>query len=159
MDLNVHYARGGIWNSTELAEKAIVAPKHQGIPQKNVEGNNTLLVSESKTSLWHKQLLWTPRARHVNRKGKRLACEKHIDWWPAATKPFLERYAKEDRSTIALTEERLEMAWAPLFLNGDVAQIVERSLSIRELRGSMPRISNFSEEPGNQKTKYGKLFC
>ena len=159
MDLYVQYAKGSIWNSTELDEKAISAPNHQGVPQKDVKGNIILLIRESKTSVSHKQLFWTPRARHVNWKGKRLACEKHMDWWPASTKPFLKRYAKEDRLTIALTEERLEMPWAPLFLNGDVAQIVERSLSIREVRGSMPRISNFSEEPGNQKTKYGKLFC
>ena len=72
-----------------------------------------------------------------------------MDSWPASTKPFLERYAKEDRSTIALTEERLEMALAPRFLNGDVAQMVERSLSMREVRGSTPRISNFLEEPKN----------
>ena len=54
-------------------------------------------------------------------------------------------------STIALTKERLDMALAPRFINGDVAQMVERSLSMREVRGSMPRIYNFSEEPGNQK--------
>ena len=62
-------------------------------------------------------------------------------------------------STISITEEKFDKAKAPRFLNGDVAQMVERSLSMREVRGSMPRISNFSEEPGNQKTKYGKLFC
>ena len=78
---------------------------------------------------------------------------KHMDWWPASTKPFLERYAKDDRSTIALTEERLEMSLAPRFLNGDVAQKVDRTLSLQEVRGPMPRISNFSEEPGNQKNQ------
>ena len=143
----VQYAKGSIWNSTELADKAISAPNRQGFPQKDVEGNLTLLIRESKTSFWHKQLLWSPPKRHVNRKSKRLACEKNMDWWPASTKPILERYAKDDRSTIALTEERLQMAWAPRFLNGDVAQMVERSLIMREVRGSMPRISNFSEEP------------
>ena len=51
------------------------------------------------------------------------------------------------------------MALAPRSFNGDVAQMVERSLSMREVRGSMPRISNFSEEPENEKRKYGKLFC
>ena len=147
MDLNIHYAKGGIWNSKELAEKGIGVPNHQGLPQKYVRGNITILMRESKTSVWNKELPWTPPARHVNRKGKRLACEKHMDWWPASTKPFLERYAKEDRSTIALPEESLEVALAPHFLNGDVAQMVERSLSMREVRGSMPRISNFSEEP------------
>ena len=96
MDLNVHYAKGGIWNSTELAEKAIGAPKHQGSPQKDVEGNITLLISESKTSLWHQKVLWTPLASQLNRKGKRLACEKHMDCWPASTKPNLKRYAIED---------------------------------------------------------------
>ena len=43
------------------------------------------------------------------------------------------------------------MALAPCFLNGDVAQMVERSLSMREVRQTMPRISNFSEQPGNRK--------
>ena len=43
------------------------------------------------------------------------------------------------------------MAWAPRFLNGDIAEMVESSLSMREVRGSMPRISNFSDVPGNQK--------
>ena len=45
------------------------------------------------------------------------------------------------------------MSLAPRFLNGDVAQMVERTLSLQEVRGSMPRISNFSEEPGNQKNQ------
>ena len=54
-------------------------------------------------------------------------------------------------STISITEEKFDKAKAPRFLNGDVAQMVERSLSMREVRGSMPRISNFSEEPGKQK--------
>ena len=57
------------------------------------------------------------------------------------------------RSTIALTEERLEMSLAPRFLNGDVAQKVDRTLSLQEVRRPMPRISNFSEEPGNQKNQ------
>ena len=61
-------------------------------------------------------------------------------------------------STFALTEERFDMALAPRFFNGDVAQMVERSLCMQEVRGSMPRISNFSEVPGNQKIKHGKLF-
>ena len=62
-------------------------------------------------------------------------------------------------STIALTEDRFDIALAPRFFNGEVAQMVERSLRIREVRGSVPRISTFSEEPGNRKGKYGKLFC
>ena len=66
---------------------------------------------------------------------------------------------KRLRSTFALTEERLQMSLAPCSLNGDAAQMVERSLRIREVRGSMPRISTSSEEPGNWKGKYGKLFC
>ena len=45
------------------------------------------------------------------------------------------------------------------FLNEDVAQKAERLFRIREERGRMPRISNFSEKTGNQKTNYGKLFC
>ena len=95
-DLYVQHANGSIWNSTELAEKAISAPNRQGLPQKDVEGNLTLLIRESKTSFWHKQLLWSPPARHVNRKSKRLACEKHMDWWCASTKPISERYAIKD---------------------------------------------------------------
>ena len=41
------------------------------------------------------------------------------------------------------------MALAPRFLNEDVAQMVERSLSMQEVGGSMPLNSNFSEEPKN----------
>ena len=92
----VQYAKGRIWNSTELAEKAISAPNPQRLPQKDVKGNITLLISESKTTIWHKQLLWTPPVGYVNQKGKRLACEKHMDWWPASTKPILRRYAIEN---------------------------------------------------------------
>ena len=44
-------------------------------------------------------------------------------------------------------------------LNEDVAQKVERSFRMREERGWMPRVSNFSEKTGNQKTNYGKLSC
>ena len=88
--------KGSIWNSTELAQKAIGVPNHHGIPQKDVGGNITTLMSESKTSVWHNQLHWTPPARHVNREGKRLACEKHMDWWPATTKPILQQYSIEN---------------------------------------------------------------
>ena len=45
------------------------------------------------------------------------------------------------------------------FLNGDVAEKVERSFRMREERGWMPRISNFSEKTDNNKTNDGKLFC
>ena len=58
-----------------------------------------------------------------------------------------------------MTEERLQMSLSTSILNGDVAQKVERSFRMREERGSMPRISNFSEKTGNEKTNYGKLFC
>ena len=64
------------------------------------------------------------------------------------------------RSTIALTEEWLQMSLSTSILNGDVAQKVERSFRMREERGSMPRISKFSEKTGSQENKhYGKLFC
>ena len=43
------------------------------------------------------------------------------------------------------------MSLAPRFITGDVAQMVERSLCMWAVRRSMPRISNFSEEPGKQK--------
>ena len=59
---------------------------------------------------------------------------------------------------MALTE-RLQISLAPPFLNGDVAQMVERSLCMRDLLRSMHHFSNFSEEPGNQKREYGQLFC
>ena len=58
---------------------------------------------------------------------------------------------------MALTE-RLQISLAPRFLNEDVAQMVERSLCMRDLLRSMPRFSDFSEEPGNEKRQYGKLF-
>ena len=61
-------------------------------------------------------------------------------------------------STISRAEEIIDKAVAPRFLNGKEAQMVGRSLSMRDLRWSMLRISNFSEEPGNQKREYGKLF-
>ena len=63
------------------------------------------------------------------------------------------------RSTIALTEEWLQMSLSTSFPNGDVAQKVERLFRMREERGWMPRITNFSEKTGNQKTNYGKRFC
>ena len=107
-------------------------------------------MSESKTSVWQKQLLWTPPARHVNREGKRLACAKHMDWWPASTKPISQPYAIQNCSTIALTKERLHMSLDARFLTRDVAQMVEPHFA-SEVQGSMPRISNFSEEPGKQK--------
>ena len=56
------------------------------------------------------------------------------------------------RSTVALTEEWLHMSLSTSFLNGDVAQKVERSFRMREERGSMPGISNFSEKTGIRKT-------
>ena len=98
-------------------------------------------MSETKTSLRHKQLPWTPPARHVNREGKRLACEKHMDWWTTSTKPILQPYAIENCSTIALTKERLQMSLAAPFRTRDVAQMEERSLSMPEVRGSMPPAS------------------
>ena len=36
MGLYVQYAKGSIWNRTEIAEKAIGVPNHQGLPQKDV---------------------------------------------------------------------------------------------------------------------------
>ena len=38
---------------------------------------------------------------------------------------------------------RNSMIKSHIFLDGDVAQTVERSLCMREARGSIPRISNF----------------
>ena len=117
------------------------------------------MTRQSKTSVWHKQLFRIPPATHVNREGKRLACEKQVDWWPASIKPILQPYAIQNCSTVALTKVRLHMSLAARFLTTDVAQMVEPTPCKREVQGSMPRISNFSEEPGKQKKKYGKLFC
>ena len=39
MDLYVQYAKGSIWNSTELAERAISAPNRQRLTQKDDRGN------------------------------------------------------------------------------------------------------------------------
>ena len=55
-------------------------------------------------------------------------------------------------SIFALTEEWLQMSLSTSFLNGDVAQKVERPFRMREERGSMPRISKFSEKTGIRKT-------
>ena len=71
---------------------------------------------------------------------------------------FTTRCNRKLCSTIALTKEKLHMSLAPRFITGDVAQMVERSLCMWAVRGSMPRISNFSEEPGNQK-KRNKGSC
>ena len=49
----VQYAKGSIWNITENAEKAINAPRPQGLPQKDVEGNIILVIREPKTSIWN----------------------------------------------------------------------------------------------------------
>ena len=80
-DMCVQYATVSVRNRTEHAEKAIAAPNRQSLPHMDVEENiNFWLIRESKTSLWDKQHHWTPPARHVNQKSKRLACEKHMDW-------------------------------------------------------------------------------
>ena len=90
LDLYVQYANGRIWNSTELAEEAFSAPNRECLTQKDVEGNITLPIREWKTSIWNKWLLWTPPVRHLNRKDKRLALEKHMDWywWPYRQSQF-----------------------------------------------------------------------
>ena len=54
-----------------------------------------------------------------------------------------------------INRDRFDMALAPRVFNGDVAQMIERTLTLQEVRGSIPRISNFSEEPGNQKENTG----
>ena len=43
------------------------------------------------------------------------------------------------------------MSLAPRFLNEDVPHMVERSLCMRDVRRTMPRFSNFSEESGKNK--------
>ena len=45
------------------------------------------------------------------------------------------------------------------FRKEDVVQKLERSFRMRDERGWMPRISNFSEKTDNNKTNDGKLFC
>ena len=160
MDLYVQYAKGSIWNSTELAERAISAPNRQGLYQKDVEGNT----NSTDNTIKDIRLTYTA---HVDPTSE--ACQsggQTIGMWE--THGLMTRTDKANItticnsglcSTISITEGRFDKAIAPRFLNGEVAQMVERSLSMREVRGSMPRISNFSEEPGNQKRKYGKLFC
>ena len=64
-----------------------------------------------------------------------------MDWWTASTQPILQPYPIENCSTIALTKERLQMSLAAPFLTRDVAQMEERSLRMREVRGSMPPAS------------------
>ena len=51
-----------------------------------------------------------------------------------------------------MTEKWLQMSLSTSFLNGDVAQNIERSFHMREERGWMPRIPNYSEKTGNQET-------
>ena len=48
------------------------------------------------------------------------------------------------------------MSLAPRFLTRDVAQMVEPPRCKREVQGSMPRISDFPEEPGKQKKEIRK---
>ena len=61
--------------------------------------------------------------------------------------------------TISITEGRFDKAIAPRFLNGDVAQMVERSLSVREVRGSMPPASPiFQRSPEIKKGKTVSCF-
>ena len=156
----VQYAKGRIWNSTELAEKAISAPNPQRLPQKDVEGNITLLISESKTTLWKKTEPLDPNSEACQTKGQAIGMwETHGLMTHINKASFTTIFNRKICSTSALTEDRFDMSLAPRFFNGEVAQMVERSLCMREVRGSMPRMSNFSEEPGNRKRKYGKLFC
>ena len=160
MDLYVQYGKGSIWKSTELAEKAISAPNRLGLPQKDVEGN----INSTDKTIKDIRLTYTA---HVDPTSE--ACQsggQTIGMWE--TNGLMTRTDKANItticnrglcSTISITEGRFHNEIAPRFLNRDVAQMVECSLSMREVRGSMPRISNFSEEPGNQKRKDGKLFC
>ena len=155
----VQYARVSMWNRTELADKAMGAPNRQGLPHIDVEENITLLIRESKTSLWDKQRHWTPPARHVNRKGKRWHVRKT---WIDDRHQQSQSYNDMHKKTLfkyCINRDRFDMALASRVFNGDVAQMIERTLTLQEVRGSIPRISNFSEEPGNQKEKYRKLIC
>ena len=105
------------------------------------------MTRQSKTSVWHKQLFWIPPATHVNREGKRLACEKQVDWWPASIKPILQPYAIQNCSTVALTKVRLHMSLAARFLTTDVAQMVERSLACERYRDRCPASPIFQRSP------------
>ena len=71
---------------------------------------------------------------------------------------FRTMWSRKLRSTIALTEEWVQMSLSTSFLNGDVAQKVERSFRRREERGWMPRVSKFSEKTGNQETNATGIF-
>ena len=73
MDLYVQYAKGSIWNSTELAEKAISAPNRQGLHQEDVEGN---INSTDKTI---KDIRLTKTA-HVDPHQRGMSNERASDW-------------------------------------------------------------------------------
>ena len=139
MDLYVQYGKGSIWKSTELAEKAIGVPNRQGLPQKDVKGN----INSTDKTIKDISLTYTA---HVDPTSE--ACQsggQTIGMWE--TQGMMTRTDKANItticnrglcSTISITEGRFHNEIAPRFLNGDVAQMVERSLCMREVPGSMP---------------------
>ena len=142
MNLYVQYAKGSIWNITELAEKAISAPNRQGLPQKEVKGNINSTDKTIKDIRLTKTAHVDPNSEKCQTKGQAIGMwETHGLITRIDEANFTTICNRKLCSTSALTEERLRMSLAARFLNGDVAQMVERSLSMREVRGSMPRIS------------------
>ena len=97
-----------------------------------------------------------------------MSTEKSSDWHVRKTwiddphqqsQSYNDLYNKKTLFKYCINRDKFDMALAPRVFNGDVAQMIERTLTLQEVRGSIPRISNFSEEPGNQKEKYRKLIC
>ena len=135
IDMCVQYATVSVCNRTELAEKAIAAPNRQSLPYIDVEENITLLIRESKTSLWVKQRHWTPPARHVNRNGKRWYVRKTWIDDPHQQSQSYNDMHKKTLFNYCINRDRFDMALAHRVFNGDVAQMVRRSLSLQEVRG------------------------
>ena len=102
--------------------------------------------------------MWTPKSRHVNREGKRVACEKHMEWWPASRANITTIGNRGLCSTISITKERFDKVVAPRFPNGDVAQMVERSLSMREVRDQCPASPIFQRSHEIKKGKTVSCF-
>ena len=160
MDLSLQYGKGSTWKSTEICWESDWSPESPRF----TSGRRRRNINSTDKTIKDIRLTKTAPLDPTSEAGQ--AGGQAIGIWE--THGLITRIDKANFTTIcnrklcstsALTEQRPQMSLAARFLNGDVAQMVERSLSMREVRGSMPRISNFSEEPGNQKTKCGKLFC
>ena len=70
-----------------------------------------------------------------------------MDWWPASRANITTIGNRGLCSTISITEERFDKVVAPRFLNGDVAEMVEHSLSMREVQDRCPASPIFQRSP------------